>query len=82
MLVGPTKGMYSPESVQSKRGCPKCGGTTGHEHILTESHLMHGPWGESAEAGDSGIEPKRSMVRCCDCGAKFNHEALRRKGLV
>lgn len=62
--------------------CPKCGGTTGHEHVMTESHEMHGAWGEMASAGDSGINVRRSLVTCLDCGARFQHRALERKGLV
>lgn len=69
-------------SDQGKVCCPKCGGATGHKHILTESHAMNGRWGEPAEAGDSGTSPKRSLVACLDCGAKFKHEALRKRRLL
>jgi len=66
----------------SEKGCPRCGGARGHRHVMTESHLMQGAWGEQAEAGDSGIDVKRSLVACIDCGAKFQHEALVKRGLV
>jgi hypothetical protein len=66
--------------------CPKCGGTSGHEHILTEQHLMSGDWGTPAESGDSGVtdhlKASRSLVRCIDCGARFKHAALVAKGLA
>lgn len=65
--------------------CPKCGGSTGHEHVMTESHVMIGLWGSSAQAVDSGghVRPViRSFVQCLDCGVKFKHEALRKNGLV
>lgn len=62
--------------------CPKCGGISGHFHRLTETHTMSGAWGDPAEANDSGLDVQRSLVECGDCGAKFQHDALARKGLV
>lgn len=65
--------------------CPACSGTTGHEHVMTESHLMHGTWGGDVESGDCGpsVAPtKRSLVKCKDCGATFKFESLRKNGLA
>jgi len=85
MLVGPTQGAFSPQSTKTERCCPRCGGTTGHQHVMTESHKMFGRWGESAESLDSGghVRPVvRSLVVCADCGAKFKHAALTKLGLT
>ena len=62
--------------------CPKCKGTSGYSFEMTETHQMGGPWGFDAEAGDSGYYVKQSLVKCDDCGIKFQWEALKRKGMV
>lgn len=68
--------------AQALKACPRCSGTSGHEHVLTEQHMMQGVWGEPAEAGDSGRNVRRSLVRCLDCGSAFNYDSLLRKRLL
>jgi hypothetical protein len=68
--------------VGSGPGCPKCGGIGGHQHVMTESHVMCGLWGEAAISEDSGLQVHRSLVQCVDCGARFGHASLVRKGLA
>jgi hypothetical protein len=62
--------------------CPNCGGIRGYEYLMTETHLMNGLWGSSAESGDSGIDVKQSLIECIECGHKFQFAALQRKGLM
>ena len=64
------------------KACPACGGTSGYVFTQTESHLMGAEWGEAAECGDSGISARVSLVTCTDCGARFQFNALNKKGLV
>ncbi len=52
-------------------GCPKCGGQNGYRFELTETHVMHGDWHHEAIAGDSGLDVKRTMPQCLDCGHRF-----------
>lgn len=61
--------------------CPKCGGTQGYEYSLVVEHVMNEEWGNEASCGDSE-HSLQSLVRCIDCGARFQFEALKRKGLV
>ena len=66
--------------------CPKCKGTSGTQGEMTETHVMGGAWGEPMESGDSGDHVGKgirwTLVVCLDCGAKFKHAALVRKGLA
>ena len=71
------------EQRVSPPACPKCGEQhAGYEYRMTETHIMTGSWGESAEAGDHSGEVSQSLVECCACGAKFQLSALQRRGLV
>ena len=51
--------------------CPKCGGKSGHEHVLVVHYTMGGAWGSSPETtGDEWSSPAPKTVRCIDCGAR------------
>lgn len=56
--------------------CPRCGGTNGYRFEMTETHRMFGDWGGEAQAGDSGINVKRTMPQCMDCGHRFRWSTL------
>lgn len=66
--------------------CPKCKGTSGVDGEMTETHVMYGLWGEAMESVDSGGHVGKgirwTLVRCVDCGEKFNHKSLVLRGLV
>jgi len=62
--------------------CPKCKSTGSYSYDMTETHKMGGMWGGDSEAGDSGYYVTQSLISCDDCGAKFQWNALVRKGLV
>jgi hypothetical protein len=65
--------------------CPACGGEGGHRHVMTESHVMSGTWGQPAESVDSGPHVRpivRSRVECIDCGLRFTHPWLVKQGLA
>jgi hypothetical protein len=61
--------------------CPACNGTNGYEYDMVVTHIMNAPWGEEAECGDSQ-HCSQSLAKCIDCGAKFQFDALKRKGLA
>lgn len=72
----------STQRHPNEQCCPACGGTAGHQHEMTETHVMCGAWGEQAEAGDHTGRVQRSLVTCIDCGVRFQFDALTRKGLL
>lgn len=56
--------------------CPKCGGTSGHEHVLVVHYTVVNMWGESAETtGYEWSPPPPKTVRCIDCGARVEFYA-------
>jgi len=57
--------------------CPKCGGTSGHEHVLVVHYTMAGNWGEVAiTTGEEWSEKPRKTVKCIDCNCRVPfHEA-------
>jgi hypothetical protein len=61
--------------------CPACSGTSGYEYDMVVAHVMNAPWGEDGECGDSQHH-SQSLVKCLDCGAKFQFSALKKKGLA
>lgn len=47
---------------------------------MTETHVMGSSWYSQYESVDSGHNAKYSRIKCIDCGAKFNYNALCDKG--
>lgn len=68
-------------STDPSKCCPACGGTEGYEYDLRVSHIMNAPWGDEGDCADSQ-HCSQSLVRCLDCGAKFQFNALKQKGLA
>lgn len=67
----------------SAAACPVCGDAIqGYEYLMTETHVMTGSWGGSAEAGDHTGIVSQSLVECAACKTKFQFRALQRRGLV
>jgi hypothetical protein len=66
--------------MKASDGCPKCGGKTGYSGNMTETHIMHGSWGEIPEAGSSGLDVKWGLMECNDCGAKFRVNTCQERG--
>ncbi|BCD88019.1 hypothetical protein PSm6_44260 [Pseudomonas solani] len=64
------------------RGCPMCGGQSGVQFTLTESHAMGGRWGQVPQAGDSGLKVRCSLVACVDCGHRFRAQTLEALGAM
>lgn len=61
--------------------CPACSGSEGYEYEMVVAHTMNAPWGEEGDCADSQHH-SQSLVRCLDCGAQFQFDALKRKGLA
>jgi hypothetical protein len=68
--------------TEEKKWCPHCGGTTGYEHTMRETHHMAGTWGEVSESGSGGHDVVFGRVKCTDCGTVFNFKSLEKKGLL
>lgn len=64
--------------------CPSCGGTSGCEYTVTEIHDVQADWAKQGMLNMYVHEggSRFSLVRCRDCGMRFNFDALRRKGLL
>lgn len=58
-------------SYDPAQGCPKCSGQSGYEYTMAEEHTMGGGWGQSPTSGDSGGNARNSLVKCLDCGHRF-----------
>lgn len=57
--------------IKQNGRCPKCGGTSGYECKMTETHIMQGYWGNTPEAVDSGFDVRWGMAHCIDCGVNL-----------
>jgi hypothetical protein len=71
----------TPEA-QAKKACPACGGTRGCTYTFTEIHDVCAEWDVQGELGQTTTTCRISLVCCSDCGARFNFDALQRKGLL
>lgn len=71
-----------PEDENKEKCCPECGGTSGVQGTMTETHTMGGAWWHQPEAGESGLNVRWGLFECLDCGKKFTLRALNKKGLL
>ena len=64
--------------------CPKCGGDSGHEHVLVIHNTMTGSWGDGAEAtSDCRYKNAPKTVKCIDCGCRVPYaKAMGEDGLI
>jgi ribosomal protein S27AE len=72
--------MTDPDTKE--KNCPRCGGSTGYEHTMRETHHMSARWGDVSESGSGGHDVVFGRVTCSDCGAVFNFKSLEKKGLL
>jgi hypothetical protein len=60
--------------------CPKCDGTSGYQVDAKVTYRYGMEWGDCPLDPDS-IGSEWGLVKCLDCGAKFQKDALKKKGL-